>query len=198
MRLTKYIRSRSPCSEIRYILDPNGYNHEVSAGQPFYLGAMNTLLLEAGDVDAPFMDNLAEALPRGVNENTFATPGIWPTKMEIQGEDDQEPLPHLPDLVAFESYSSAVALMQDVKKRFEEEPMGLVSGPHTKSEAARICECKEGEPFTGEMGAIVEKDMIRTIFGGTLSGVNEWIQRNTIENYSTWSSRCNAFHWMLS
>ena len=83
---------------------------------------------------------LQEGVPIGVDEPTLTSPGVWPTKEELRGSpDDWE---DLPSPTGRHNYDSAEAFPDSIKETFvEEKAMGLVEGPFTKQEAAKICGC---------------------------------------------------------
>ena len=56
-------------------------------GQPFYLSVMSHLAALAGDNDADFPKVLEEGVPLGMDSLTLRSPGIWPSKEELRGED---------------------------------------------------------------------------------------------------------------
>ena len=60
-----------------------GGNHDISEGQPFYLRLISSLAHAAGDPDWEYPLRLQEGVPLGVEEPTWTSPGIWPTKQEL-------------------------------------------------------------------------------------------------------------------
>ena len=59
--------------------------------------------------------------------------------------------------------------------------MGMVLGPFTQDEAAKVCDCLPDQLCPGFMAGIQETDKIRTIFDGSWGGANTHIQSNTVE-----------------
>ena len=164
---------------IRRVMDPCK-KHEVEPGQPFYLSLISDLAKRAGDVDWEFPAKAAQGVPLGVDERTWTTPGVWPTKSEMRGCDIEEDDPPAP--TTRENYSSAELHAEDLLATFMEEvQMGMVEGPLTLEEAAALCECTEAQICTGSLGAVEESDKIRTVFDGSIIFVNQWIQKNTTE-----------------
>ena len=63
--------------------------------------------------------------------------------------------------------SSAEDFAAAIKTTFEEEKeLGMVAGPFTPEEAARVCRCTVDELCPGPMAAIDEGDKVRTIYDG--------------------------------
>ena len=76
--------------------------------------------------------------------------------------------------------------------------MDMVSGPHTKEEAALLCQCSPEELCPGPMAAIDEGDKIRTIYDGSWGGANSKIQSQTQERTTapTVLDAIAAIHWL--
>ena len=60
--------------------------HERCPGQPFLLDLVSHLASLSGDPDWEFPLTLKEGVPLGVSDPTLTSPGVWPTKEELQGE----------------------------------------------------------------------------------------------------------------
>ena len=127
----------------------------VAEGQPFFLTLISRLAKASGDPDWKYPLTLQEGVPIGVDEPTLTSPGVWPTKEELRGSpDDWE---DLPSPTGRHNYDSAEAFSDSIKETFvEEKAMGLVEGPFTKQEAAKICGCLPRELCPGPMAAIDE------------------------------------------
>ena len=67
---------------ITQILHP-GHHHTKPDGQPFYLELISQLANKAGDPDWQYPQILATGVP-------FPSPGVWPLKSELAGEDPVE------------------------------------------------------------------------------------------------------------
>ena len=143
---------------------------------------MKSLLQRANDPDHKFMDELATGLRLGVEDPIPRSPGIWPTVEEMRGDFDPEEDDFKDfDLAAKENYSSADDHLEELEKTYwEEKELGMVLGPYTLEEAAKVCGCKQEEVITGAMGANLEKDKIRPIYDATTSNVNPRIQKHTL------------------
>ena len=157
---------------------------DVYPGQPFCLDAITALADIAGDPDSAFPQQCKEGLPLGVEEPLPDTSHIWPSKEELADEDplqeaDEEQPP--PPQQA-ENYPSALEHEEAIEATFREEvALGLVSGPHTDEEAARICGCAPSELCHGALAGKPEGrylDKLRTIHDGTVNKVNPWIKKN--------------------
>ena len=76
--------------------------------------------------------------------------------------------------------------------------MDMVSGPHTKEEAALLCQCSPEDLCPGPMAAIDEGDKIRTIYDGSWGGANSKIQSQTQERTTapTVLDAIAAIHWL--
>ena len=108
-------------------------------GQPFYLSVMSHLAALAGDNDADFPKVLEEGVPLGMDSLTLRSPGIWPSKEELRGE-DLEPS-HLQPPSGRHNYESAETLAGQVEETFFEEcALDLVEGPffHRRS-SCQVC-----------------------------------------------------------
>ena len=102
-------------------------------------------------------------------------------------------------LQAGQKYDSAEAFSDSIKETFvEEKAMGLVEGPFTKQEAAKICGCLPRELCPGPMAAIDEGDKIRTIYDGSFGGANAHIQQNSTEKTTapTVMDCVHGIHWL--
>ena len=161
--------------DIRHTLDP-GQQHTQAPGQPFFL----TIARQGGDPEWQYPLTLQQGVPLGVTTPTLTSPNVWPLKSELAGE-DREPS-DLPDPTGRANYPSANDFVSEIPKTFEEEvPMGMVSGPLTKSEAAALCKCAPTELCPGPLAGIDEGDKIRTIYDGSIGGANTHIQNHTQE-----------------
>ena len=173
------------------------HDPECAPGQPFYLGLVQHLATVAGDADAAFPSVLATGVPLGVESPTLTSPGIWPTKDELRGE-DLEPS-HLPPPSGRNNYESAEALADRVEETFfEERDLDMVEGPFSAQEAADRCACQPEELCPGPLAAIDEGDKIRTIYDGSWGGANAHIQNNTAEKTTapTVGDCVHAIHWI--
>ena len=121
---------------------------------------------QGGDPDWQYPLTLQQGVPLGVTTPTLTSPNVWPLKAELAGE-DREP-PDLPDPTGRANYPSAKDFIAEIRKTFKEEvPMGMVSGPLNKSEAAAMCKCDPSELCpAGPLAGIDEGDKIRTIYDG--------------------------------
>ena len=174
----------------------------VEKGQPLHLRLLSHLAKQMKDPDWQFPLDVAQGVDLGVTEPTWPSPGIWPTKEEMRGEDWIEELP--PELSVHDNYRSADLHNEDIEKTFEEERDiygpgdGMVLGPFTPEQAAVICGCTASELIPGPMAAIEELDKIRTIFDGTKGGQNLWIRANTVEKTTapTVHDALHALAWL--
>ena len=117
-----------------------------------------------------------EGVPLGVEEELMGTPGIWPKK-EVP-----DPIPRgLP--TSTENYQSALDHQEDIKQTYRQErKLGMTKGPfYTVQEAAKFCGVPVPKICRGSLGAIEERDKVRTIHDGTVNWVNPWIQYNIPE-----------------
>ena len=178
---------------IRHTLDP-AQQHTQAPGQPFFL----TVARQGGDPDWQYPLTLQQGVPLGVTTPTLTSPNVWPVKSELAGE-DREP-PDLPDPTGRANYPSAKDFIAEIRKTFEEEvPMGMVSGPLTKPEAAALCKCDPSDLCPGPLAGIDEGDKIRTIYDGSIGGANTHIQNHTQERTTapTVLDCVQALHWLL-
>eukprot|EP00438_Fugacium_kawagutii_P007662 Skav232210 [mRNA] locus=scaffold2626:349848:350714:+ [translate_table: standard] len=159
---------------------PPGLQEHVEIGQPFHLELLHRLAVAVGDPDSDYPLTLKQGVPLGVTDPTLRSPGIWPTKEELAGEDLESP--DFPDLQGRDNYPSAKDFTQEILKTFEEEKaLDMVSGPHTAQEAANLCGCAPADLCPGPMAAIDEGDKVRTIYDGSWGGANAHIQNHTVE-----------------
>ena len=156
----------------------NGKDHmEIAEGQPFFLNLVSSLAQRLGDPDWEYPLTLREGVPLRVSSPTLQSPGIWPTKEELRGEED--PLPDYPPLQGRDNYPSAKEFTDEINATFEDEKkMGMVLGPFTQQEAAEACKCTPVQLCPGPMAGIQESDKVRTIFDGSWG---THIQANTTE-----------------
>eukprot|EP00435_Cladocopium_sp_Y103_P018030 s1944_g4.t1 len=169
----------------------------VPHGQPFHLGLIGALAAHAQDPDLGYPQILVEGVPLGVSTPTLESPGIWPTKEELRGQED--PSPEYPPLKGRDNYPSAKEFTAEIAATFEEEKlMNMVLGPFTQHEAAQVCDCHPDELCPGPMAGIQESDKVRTIFDGTWGGANTHIQANTKERTTapTVMDCVQALHWL--
>ena len=184
-------------SQIRGILGP-AHLHGVESGQPFHLDLISYLAKEAGDPDWQWPLICKHGVPLGVDEPTLDTPGVWPTKAELRGQEYEDDN-HIPQPQGRENYLSAEKHAATIEETFwEEKDLGMVEGPFTAEEAAKVCGCSVDELCTGALGAVEEADKIRTIFDGTVIFVNEWIRRLCKEKTTapTLADALQALHWL--
>ena len=172
-------------------------NETVTPGQPFYLDAIHDVAKQLQDADQDYPLTVKEGVPLGVTTPTLTSPGIWPTKAELKGEDPT--LIDLPYPTGRANYSSAEQFTEDIKTTFREErALQMVEGPFTTTEAANYCGCTAEELCPGPMAAIDEGDKIRTIYDGSWGGANAHIQRNTEEctTAPTVMDCVHCIHWL--
>ena len=152
-------------------------NETVTPGQPFYLDAIHEVAKQLKDADQDYPLTVKEGVPLQVTTPTLTSPGIWPTKAEIKGEDPT--LMDLPYPTGRANYSSAEQFTEDIKATFREErALQMVEGPFTTTEAADYCGCIAEELCPGPMAAIDEGDKIRTIYDGSWGGANRQTRKN--------------------
>ena len=132
-----------------------------------------------------------------VTSPALTSPGVWPLKSELSGED---PAPEdLATPIGRANYSSAKDFASHIRKTFvEEEAMDMVIGPLTRTQAAEHCHCSEEDLCPGPLAAIDEGDKIRTIYDGFFGGANKHIQNNTTERTTapTVLDCVHALHWL--
>ena len=75
----------SVLSEIRDFILPG--HSQPDTGQPFFLDVIHSLLEEIHDVDSEYPVTLKEGVPLGVDTATLVSPGVWPLKSELIGEE---------------------------------------------------------------------------------------------------------------
>ena len=170
-------------------------NETVTPGQPFYLDAIHDVAKQLQDADQDYPLTVKEGVALGVTTPTLTSPGIWPTKAELKGEDPT--LIDLPYPTGRANYSSAE--QRTSKHTFREErALQMVEGPFTTTEAANYCGCTAEELCPGPMAAIDEGDKIRTIYDGSWGGANAHIQRNTEEctTAPTVMDCVHCIHWL--
>jgi hypothetical protein len=150
-------------------------------GQPFHLDLLAHLAWEAGDPDWEYPLLVRQGVPLGVEEPTWTSPGIWPTKEELAGmaalgaDDLEDPCSH-------DNYSSAEDHQDTIEQTYlEERALGMTLGPYTLAEAAAVCGCSPEEICCGALGAREEGDKVRTIHDGTIIKVNDHIRANSEE-----------------
>eukprot|EP00435_Cladocopium_sp_Y103_P060109 s690_g21.t2 len=149
------------------------------------------------DPDMGYPQILVEGVPLGVSTPTLESPGIWPTKEELRGQED--PSPEYPPLKGRDNYPSAKEFTTEIAATFEEEKlMNMVLGPFTQREAAQVCACHPDELCPGPMAGIQESDKVRTVFDGSWGGANTHIQANTKERTTapTVMDCVQALHWL--
>ena len=132
-----------------------------------------------------------------MEEPTWETPGVWPTKKELRGQPWEEDSPPPPQ--GWENYPSAEKFQESIKATFlEEVPMKMVEGPLTQEQAAELCGCDIHELCPGPLAGIEESDKIRTIYDGSRNGANAHIQQNTKKKTtaSTVMDCLRAIHWL--
>lgn len=131
--------------QIRDIL-AGGQNYgSIVQGQPFYLKLIKLLLQEAGDADADYMDELAKSVPLGVEEPTLVSPGIWPTKTELRGEEWDELEPTIPEATkACKNYPSADENAEEIRKTYGRSSIGDGVGPSGQMEGGLLLRLHTG------------------------------------------------------
>ena len=178
--------------ELRQILHP-GHNNTPPDGQPFYLDLISQLAHTAGDPDWQH----STGVPLGVSTPTLHSPGVWPLKSELAGEDPVEA--PLDEPRGRHNYPSAADFSREIRATFEEEvPMGMTVGPLSRQEAATLCGCEPSELCPGPLAGIDEGDKVRTIYDGSVGGANAKIQQNTKERTTapTVLDCVHAIHWL--
>ena len=80
--------------DIREILAPGA--GRPADGQPFFLDILHSVALNIQDPDHQFSRDLEQGVPLGVTDPPLTSPGIWPLKKELKGEEPgfQQELPH--------------------------------------------------------------------------------------------------------
>ena len=64
-------------------------------GQPFFLDILHSVALNIQDPDHQFPRDLEQGVPLGVTDPPLTSPGIWPLKKELKGEEPEfQELPH--------------------------------------------------------------------------------------------------------
>ena len=116
-------------------------------GQPFHLDIRKALADISEDPDAPFLEHLANGVP---DTPVLEESQIWPSKAEL-GQTPQE-------------------------TTLAQRERGMVLGPFSKEEGAKVLECRPEDLCVGAMAAIQEADKVRTIFDATIIGVNDNIR----------------------
>eukprot|EP00435_Cladocopium_sp_Y103_P021864 s134_g5.t1 len=169
----------------------------VEEGQPFHLNLISALAKHLGDVDSAYPLLVRHGVPLGVTQPTWTTPGVWPTKEELKG--DELGYEDLPQPSGRDNYTSAKEFATQVRTTFvEEEALGMVEGPFTQQEAADRCSCTPEELCPGPLAAIDEGDKVRTIYDGSWGKANAHIQQNTAEKTTapTIMDCVQAIHWL--
>jgi hypothetical protein len=168
--------------QARYIIGeytgcPQADRDYVPEGQPFYTRLLHHAAYTAGDTDHQFPLLTEPGLPLGVDEELDPAWGIWPLKDAyaegdlLNTEDDPHPEPN---------YPSEELHRETLRKTYIEDALeGMVIGPVSPAEAARICNCTEEQLIHGALAAKDEGAKVRTIHDGTVVGVNPAIQAHT-------------------
>ena len=185
--------------QIRCILGP-AHLHGVEPGQPFHLELISYLAKQAGDPDWRWPLICKHGVPLGVDEPALDTPGVWPTKTELRGQEYEDD-GYIPEPRGRDNYMSAEKHANTIEETFwEEKDLGMVEGPFDAAEAAKVCGCSVQDLCTGALGAVEESDKVRTIFDGTVIFVNEWIRRLCREKTTapTLADALQALHWLTS
>ena len=73
--------------DIREILVPGA--GRPAEGQPFFLDILHSLALNIQDPDHQFLWDLEQGVLLGVTDPPLASPGIWPLKKELKGEEPE-------------------------------------------------------------------------------------------------------------
>ena len=115
---------------IRAIMSPQKFRTEPADGQPFYLEVLSDMAWQANDPDYLYPLSVRNGVPLGVEEMTWTSPGIWPTKQELSGitmEDEVHPPPFDQP-----NYSSATEHEDILEQTYmEERDLGMTLGPFT-------------------------------------------------------------------
>ena len=145
---------------------------DITEGQPFLLTTISELARRAGDPDYLFPLQCQHGLPLGVDEVLPDTRHIWSSKMELTSHEAEEAELEQPMLKP--NYPSADEHADAIEKTFSEEVgLGMVTGPHTPSEAAAICGCRPDQLCHGALAGKPEGrylDKLRTIHDAPLAG----------------------------
>ena len=73
-------------TEARHIFAGRCSNETEDGSHPFHPDLICNLLEESGSKDQDYIHNLRAPVPVGVEETLLKSPGIWPTKEEMRGE----------------------------------------------------------------------------------------------------------------
>ena len=123
----------SVLKEIRDFILPQ--HSQPDTEQPFFLDVIRKLLQDIEDVDVEYPAILKEGVPLGVDTPTLQSPGVWPRKSELIGE-EWDPI-EAPPPTRHKNYPSAEVFQAEIRATFVEETlMGMVIGPCSRAEAA--------------------------------------------------------------
>lgn len=104
-----------------------------------------------------------------VTDPPLLSPGVWPLKSELSGEDQLSDT--LPPPTGRDNCTSAKDFASFLRLTFMEEVnMDMVIGPLTAEEASTWCNCTPDELCPGPLAAIDEGDKVRTIYDGSFGG----------------------------
>ena len=135
----------------------------------------------ANDRDCNYPMLVRDGVNLGVDEPISRSPDVFPTKEELTDYlDDSEP-----DKPTWhDNYPSAREHMDAIVETYKEETPDMVTGPHSPTEAAKICQCTASELCHGALAGKPEGrylDKLRTIHDATVNNVNPWIQYHLTE-----------------
>ena len=140
-------------------------NETVTPGQPFYLDAIHEVAKQLQDADRDYPLTVKDGVPLGVTSPTLTSPGIWPTKAELKGEDPT--LIDLPYPTGRANYSSAEQFTEDIKTTFREErALQMVEGPFTTTEADTAYTGSEQHVESPHRNGQVPRALIPVMVGG--------------------------------
>ena len=75
--------------------DPGAGGRPTAEGQPFFLDILHSVALNLQDPDHQFPRDLEQGVPLRFTDPPLASPGIWPLKKELKGEEPEfQKLPH--------------------------------------------------------------------------------------------------------
>ena len=143
----------------------------------------------------PVSRDLEQGAPLGVTDPPLTSPGIWPLKKELKGEEPE--FQQLPQRAG--ETTSADHFSKLIRGTFlEEVPMGMVEGPFSKEAAASRCGCASEDLCPGLLAGIDEGNKIRTIYDGSVGGANDTIRNQTVERTTapTVLDAVQALHWL--
>ena len=104
--------------EIREFILPE--HSQPAAGQPFFLDLIRKLLWDIQDVDSDYPETLKEGVPLGVDTPTLQSPGVWPLKSKLIGE-EWDPI-EAPPPVHHSNYPSANTFREEIRANMLRRP----------------------------------------------------------------------------